>query len=141
MVLLLGLILVLAGFAWIGRRPWVVAGIARFVYAAGSLSLAAAAVLVALRGAWIASVALILGSLALGYRTRASGAVPPGPADRRMSETEARSILGVGPDASEAEVNAAYRHLMKTAHPDRGGAKDRAVRINAARAVLRRSRV
>jgi hypothetical protein len=49
------------------------------------------------------------------------------------SLTEARSILGVGPDASKAEIQAAYSRLIRLAHPDKGGTAGLAAQLNAAR--------
>ncbi|KQN00399.1 MULTISPECIES: J domain-containing protein [unclassified Sphingomonas] len=51
-------------------------------------------------------------------------------------EAEARAILGLGKDASVADIRAAHRRLMQAVHPDRGGSADLARRINAARDVL-----
>lgn len=49
------------------------------------------------------------------------------------------AILGVRPGAGRAEVNNAYRRLMKRHHPDRpGGDADRAAEINRAYTLLRR---
>ena len=45
----------------------------------------------------------------------------------------ARALLGVGPDASAAEIRAAYRTKMAQAHPDRGGSHNEAARLTAAR--------
>jgi curved DNA-binding protein CbpA len=50
-----------------------------------------------------------------------------------MSLSEARSILGVGPEATPEEVQAAYTRLMRMAHPDKGGTTGLAVQLNAAR--------
>ena len=51
----------------------------------------------------------------------------------------AASILGVLPDATEAEVQAAYLRLIRRAHPDQGGTSGLAAQLNAARdAMLRR---
>jgi hypothetical protein len=49
------------------------------------------------------------------------------------SLTEARAILGVGPDASKAEIQAAYARLIRMAHPDKGGTAGLAAQLNAAR--------
>jgi DnaJ-domain-containing protein 1 len=55
-----------------------------------------------------------------------------------MSEHEAYQLLGLGEGASHAEVGEAYRRLMKTAHPDRGGSAQWAARLNEAKQVLTR---
>lgn len=59
--------------------------------------------------------------------------------DRRsdaMSREEACAVLGVTPDASEDEIKAAYRRLMRKVHPDQGGSDELASRVNRARAIL-----
>jgi hypothetical protein len=52
-----------------------------------------------------------------------------------------RSVLGVGPDASEEELASAYRRLAKEHHPDRAGAEGAAImaQINQAYDMLRAS--
>jgi len=52
------------------------------------------------------------------------------------------SVLGVKPGASSDEVSAAYRHLAKRWHPDRGGGpgtEQQMARINVAYDLLRES--
>ena len=49
------------------------------------------------------------------------------------SLTEARSILGVGPEATRAEIQEAYARLIRLAHPDKGGTAGLAAQLNAAR--------
>ena len=56
-------------------------------------------------------------------------------------ETEARQILGVGPDADADDIRAAHRRLAAQVHPDRGGSVDLARRVNAARDLLLKPRV
>jgi hypothetical protein len=124
----------LALLVWVGRRPTRVTGGARLVSALVSALAAVAAVVSALRGGWIASLALIAASAWLGQRVRvraAPGAAPPPPAG--MSLSEARAILGVSAGATHPEILAAYRRLMQRAHPDHGGSAGLAAQINAAR--------
>jgi len=54
----------------------------------------------------------------------------------RLSETEARAILGVDAKADRAAIIAAHRRLMQKMHPDRGGSDYLASRINAAKQRL-----
>jgi hypothetical protein len=57
------------------------------------------------------------------------------PAPKRPHE-----ILGVSPNASEIEVQRAWRERIARAHPDQGGSETAAAEINAARdAMLRKS--
>jgi hypothetical protein len=53
-----------------------------------------------------------------------------------MSREEARAVLGVTADASEDEIKAAHRRLMRKVHPDQGGSDELASRVNRARAIL-----
>lgn len=66
-----------------------------------------------------------------------AGPTPPSPG--AMTQAEAAQILGVAEDASEEEVQAAYRRLMRAAHPDQGGSDWMAARLNAARDFLLKS--
>jgi hypothetical protein len=64
-----------------------------------------------------------------------AGRPPPG-ARGAMSRSEALSVLGLREGASEADIKAAHRRMMKVVHPDRGGSADLAARINLAKDVL-----
>ncbi len=55
--------------------------------------------------------------------------VPPG--------SDPYAVLGLTPQATSAEIKAAYRALVKCHHPDAGGDQERIVALNAAWEVLR----
>ena len=57
-----------------------------------------------------------------------------------MTVKEAYEILGLSPEADEAEVRAAHHRMMKQFHPDHGGSDYFATKINRARDVLVRQR-
>ena len=129
----------LAFFVWLGRtaqtgqgRGWRAAS--AFV---AVIALVAGATF-ALRGAWFPGLACLLAAVTVATLSRR----PERPRQPRldMSESEARSLLGVGPEASPDEVQAAYVRLMRRVHPDAGGASGLAAQLNAARDRLSRGR-
>jgi len=113
------------------RREW------RFVSAAAAIAVLTGAAYLAFREAWIPAVVLLglgvslMGSARINVRRKATAATaaPREP----MSADEARSILGVGPQATREEIQAAYSRLMRMAHPDKGGTSGLAAQLNAAR--------
>jgi hypothetical protein len=88
-----------------------------------------------IRGAWEPGVVLLVIGLWTAMTARQR------PVVRRVRESsaggpslaEARSILGVGPQATNAEIQAAYARLIRMAHPDKGGTAGLAAQLNAAR--------
>jgi DnaJ-domain-containing protein 1 len=115
------------------RREW------RLLSGAISVAAFAAAAYVGLRGGWAAAIVLAVLGLWLVTTSRINGPrAPAPPVSAEMTAKEARSILGVGPDATEAEIEEAYRRLMRMAHPDKGGTTGLASQLNAARERLLR---
>lgn len=57
-------------------------------------------------------------------------------AEGPLTRAEALALLGLADGASEAEIRAAHRRLMRSAHPDQGGSAWLAARLNAARDLL-----
>lgn len=108
------------------RREW------RFLAAALALACFAGAAYVGIRGGWGKSIVLVVMGLWLIASTRPVGPVAPA-RGASVSLAEARSILGVGPQATKAEIQAAYSRLMRMAHPDKGGTSGLAAQLNAAR--------
>ncbi|MFC3069751.1 DnaJ domain-containing protein [Phenylobacterium soli] len=117
------------------RREW------RFASGTGALACLVAAAYLGVREAWLPALALVAIGLSLAGTTRFNPRVNPragrgeAPPPRReaMSLAEARSILGVSPQAGREEIQAAYSRLMRMAHPDKGGTSGLAAQLNAAR--------
>lgn len=111
------------------RREW------RFLSGGFAIMAFAGAAYVGLKGSWGSAIVLVVLGLGFAVSTRRTG-VPPRRASGAMSEAEARSILGVGAQASPEDIQAAYNRLMRLAHPDKGGTDGLAAQLNAARDKL-----
>lgn len=61
---------------------------------------------------------------------------PPRGAGNGMTREEALAVLGLAEGASDEEIKAAHRRLIRRTHPDAGGTADLAARINRAKDVL-----
>jgi hypothetical protein len=126
-------------WAW-GRSEMIRRGGWRVFAGLASAALVVLGVSLAIRGEWFIGLPMLLlaiGSAAGGRlgrtpRPTASQSPPPRPQEG-MSAADARSILGVGPQASSAEIKTAYTRLMQRAHPDKGGSAGLAAQLNAAR--------
>jgi hypothetical protein len=134
--LALWIVLRASGRARLPRREW------RLLTGAFAAAAFAGAAFFGVREAWPAALALLLlgAWLALSTRRPPGSAPDSAPAERPepMSVDAARRILGVGPDASAPEIQAAYKRLMRSVHPDRGGTAGLAAQLNAARDRLLR---
>ena len=108
------------------RREW------RFLAGAFAVACFAAAAYDGIRGGWGKSIVLVVIGLGLVVSTRRTGIAPPA-GSNKIGDAEARSILGVGAEASDEEIRAAYSRLMRMAHPDKGGTSGLAAQLNAAR--------
>jgi hypothetical protein len=108
--------------------------------------IATAAILFAARGMTLLALMFAGGAAALWFfsnqspprRVREARRPPPPMGSTKMSEAQARAILGVPPGASEADIRSAFRRCMARAHPDQGGSTEEAARISAARDTLLR---
>jgi hypothetical protein len=113
------------------RREW------RLLNGVFALAAFAGAAYAGLRGVW--EISVVLGMMGLWLITTARlsnpprAEAPPPARSAAMSLEEARSILGVGPDATQKEIKAAYSRLIRMAHPDKGGTTGLASQLNAAR--------
>lgn len=135
---LLALLWASRGGAILKRREW------RLLSGAFAVAAFAGAAYVGVRGLWGSAIVLVVLGLWLAVSTRRTG-LGPGPARpdtaprrEKLSDAEARSILGVGPNATREEIQAAYSRLMRLAHPDKGGTDGLAAQLNAARDKLLR---
>ncbi|MGE0223936.1 MAG: DnaJ domain-containing protein [Acetobacteraceae bacterium] len=125
-----------------------------WIAALGGIALALLLILSG-RGGLALSGLLLFGPLLWQkFRAFRHGQAAPGPGARQggggynpfrqasgpMTRDEAYQVLGLAAGASEAEIRAAHRRLMRGAHPDSGGSDWLAARVNQARDVLLGSR-
>lgn len=86
------------------------------------------------RSEWpVCIVLLVIGAWSATTARQRPAVSKAKPSAASLSLTEARSILGVGPDASKADIKTAYARLIRLAHPDKGGTAGLAAQLNAAR--------
>jgi len=131
--------LLLAGFVYLGRVSRRPGGAGDWRVPAGILAVAAlaAAAVLAVRGAYVPAAGMAFGALAAATLTRRPPRQRrPEPPQIEMSDADARSLLGVGPDADSEAIQSAYVRLMRRVHPDVGGAAGLAAQLNAARDKL-----
>ena len=126
----MGLLILIAAAAVL--YGWYSGKLRGFTYEDG---IAAAAFLLGLRllttGGALPGAALMAGAIFwAAYRRPKRRHVPA------MPVNEARALLGVGPDASLADIRAAHRRLIARVHPDAGGSAELANQVNAARDTL-----
>ena len=120
-------LVVLAGLGW----AWWTGRLKGFTYEDG---IAAALFLLGLRlfttGRMLPGAMLMAGALfwAAWRRKRMSATT--------MTPADARRLLGVGEDATLADIRDAHRRLIARVHPDSGGSAELANRLNVARAIL-----
>ena len=106
----------------------------RFLSSAGAVVAFAGAAFAGFREAWVPAAVLVVFGIWLAVSSRNNGpAAAKAAPTREMSLSEARSVLGVGADATPAQIKAAYTRLMRMAHPDKGGTAGLAAQLNAAR--------
>ena len=111
---------------WRTWRPGA-ALLAMMAFVAGAIFLVRGAV-------WEGLLLLALGA-GLSVTAKKRAALPPAPASG-MGRREAASILGVETDAAPAQIDEAYRRLIRRTHPDAGGSPGLAAQLNLARATL-----
>ena len=133
-LLLIGVLIGTVGMKRLGRM---VASGGQWRPGAAVLSLIAlmGGMVMMVRGAALEGVLLLVGGVVLMISARKRpalrGAIGP-----LMARREAEQVLGVEPDATPAQIEEAYRRLIRRTHPDHGGSPGLAAQLNAARNTL-----
>ncbi len=146
---IVALLAVFIGLSWLGRQvrlgrwpagPWIRQfRTVRSVFALGCL---AVGLIMLARGLWPEGLGALLLALILGGSVRFHAAFqqaprrPPAAATFTAEEIKAYRVLGLPVGADRKAVKDAWKRLMRTAHPDQGGAEERAKALNAARDML-----
>ncbi len=104
--------------------------------------LCAALFTLAVTGRLPAAIALLSAVIPLGlgwWRARSQEhdeALEPGLHKEVATREEALEVLGLEDGASEADIKATYKKLMKKVHPDHEGSEWMAAKLNQARDIL-----
>ena len=69
-------------------------------------------------------------------KSKTSGSSPPGRSSLIQSRAQALEVLGLSNDATDANIEAAYKRLIQKLHPDHGGTEFLTKQLNAARDFL-----
>ena len=138
MTYLFAIVAILAFLVWRGRGGRVLKGAGwRAAAAISSIGLIAASAFEGLRGGDVSAlVLLLLGLILLGSLRWPRARVAKAASGNGLSLVQARAALGVRAGATAEEIRAAHGRLIRTAHPDRGGAPGLAAQLNAARDLL-----
>ena len=120
-----GLIIVIGLLAATGRIHWLGAAFAGILIAIKQIGI------LALR--FFPMLAQIYGRNRSQQSSQTGGSSP---SSSNMSESEARQILEVGPNADIDEIKRAHRKQMRSQHPDHGGNTYFAAKLNQAKDVL-----
>lgn len=137
-ILVLLAIAAVAALLWFGRGRTLAARQWRLASGVGATALFVGGGYFAVRGQLLLGLALAVvgGLLAVSARAAPESRPAPRAPTSNMTDAEARSLLGVGADATREEVEAAYTRVMKRAHPDQGGTSGLAAKVNEARETL-----
>ncbi len=122
---------------------WVLLPVAVLLMLIVSLRLGEAWLPLVAGGAWALRrvLPLVFGAAPRGAHHSDAGSSEPGARGRSgrqpMTHGEALDVLGLSEGATQAEVLAAYRQLIKKVHPDKpGGSHYLAMKLNQAKSTL-----